>query len=36
MVCCTQCALELVKKELQCPICRQHIGEAGVIRLHDS
>ena len=35
LVCCTRCALELVQKKLPCPICREHIGEAGVIRLHD-
>ena len=36
LVCCTRCALVLVQKELPCPICREPVGEAGVIRLHDS
>ena len=35
LVCCTRCALQLVQKELPCPICREPVGEAGVIRLHD-
>ena len=35
LVCCTRCALELVDKELPCPICREHVGKAGVIRLRD-
>ena len=34
LVCCTRCALELVQKQLPCPICREHVGEADVIRLH--
>ena len=36
LVCCTRCALEFVQKKLQCQICCEHIGEAGVICLHDA